>query len=258
MMRRSVSTYSGIGLYPILICFLLLAGCGDSTGPDDPEDDDQTSNSGDQLGPGTGSYFDIEVWLLNESNVPVGINRRVTMTVTSDNESHRGYDNVVTLLSDDRKKLNHLYYEESGDVLFYYPPTSYLSEASTPGNWGRLPFGTKTDIDEVLVDTAYTNSSGLQEEYRVSREVRYGGEKTIMNNGTAHDVQVINERLLLRTWEIDGTDTAVFGNLNVVTYYYDPEMKYFVWIDLWSYMGLTEDAFFKVGSRDVVADYELK
>ena len=244
------------GSFPLLLlALLLLIGCGDSTGPEDTPDDTPAT---EQRGPGLGSTYDYEVYLLDDFGNPTGpVQKRVTLEVTSVSENYRGYDNVVTILFSDRQKINHIYYDQSGDLLVYYRPSPYYSEASTPGNWARLPFGTKGTVNDVFIDTTYTNSSGLTEEFLVTRDIEYGGEETITQSGRTHNVIVASERLLMRTREIDGSDTTTYATLSLLTYYYDPAIRYFVWIDARTYLGETEDALFRVFSRDVLTDYDL-
>ena len=234
--------------YYLFLASFLIVGCSSATDPDTPNED--------VLGPKIGSTYSFNVYQLDGSGRQgTTVVNRGSFSVTSSNESYRGEDGLVTLLHSEKNRILYLKYLSSGDLRIYYPQFSIPFGPAIGSAWVRFPFAGGSTGSETLVDSTYTTSSNTEERFVVERTATYLGteEKTV--KGTTYTTTKIEERLEQKLFADGEPD---FAHISELTYWYSPDLQYFVQIDAYTYLGDPDDPPLWAASRDILVDFELK
>ncbi len=237
----------------MLAILLTVAGCG--TEPTDPGTEGTEQNA-DTLVPGAGSRYRFDVYALDAAGRQGStVLNQGDFQVTAVNESYRGQQGLVTLLDTKQNRLLYVKYMPNGDLLYYYAYFSLLFYPPMGSAWVRFPFGGGEAEGGILVDSSYTSESGESERFLVEREATYLGTEEITVKGKRFATVKVEERLQ-RTLFSEGEPELRL--VNVLTYWYAPELKYFVRIDAYNYLGNPADPALQNASRDVLVEYDVK
>lgn len=223
-------------------------GCGnDSTGPDD------TGNPG-TTGPKVGARYEIDVYQLTSAGQQLpGVVNEGTIRLTSLTEEYRGRTNVATFLREEDNRVTYLYTDEAGDLFFYSNGYGLWFGPVTAPMWVRYPTGTKGEFSETIADSTIVNSSGENERFLVKRSVKYMGEEAKSVEGKSYTARKVWEKITMEL--LDESGETVSAQRIEGTFWFAPEIRYFVQYDAGTWIGDLDNPTLFTGSRDYLVKY---
>lgn len=237
--------------------FLLLAtlpalfawGCGDSsTGPDDGDNPSVT-------GPTVGAAYTFNVYQLSSTGQqsPNIVNSGV-LRVTANNETYRGRTGVATYLREADNRISYFHTDAAGDISYYSPGYALLFGPVTPPMWLGYPTGTKGESAETLTDSTFVNEDGENERFIVKRSVKYLGEEAKSVEGKSYTAHKVWEQVTMEL--LDEAGETVSAQRSEGTFWYSPEIHYFLQYDAGTWLGDLDNPTLFTGSRDILVKYQ--
>lgn len=232
----------------LLLPLLLVWGCSDDSNGTGPDDNPGTT------GPKVGARYEIDVYQLTSAGQQLpGVVNEGTIRLTSLTEEYRGRTNVHTFLREEDNRVTYLHIDDAGDLFFYSNGYGLWLGPVTPPMWVRYPTGTKEEFSETLADSTIVNSGGENERFIVKRSVKYLGEEAKSVEGKSYTAHKVWEKLTMEL--LDESGETVSAQRFEGTFWFAPEIRYFVQYDAGSWIGDLDNPTLFTGSRDYLVKY---
>lgn len=229
----------------LLVSALFAWSCGEkTTGPDDSS----------ATGPKVGNTYEIDVYQLNSLGQQLpGIVNEGTIRVTANNETYRGKTGVVTYVRQKDNRITYMHTNEAGDISFYSSGYGVPFGPVSAPMWVEYPVGTKGESSTTLVDSTFVSALGESERLIVKRDVKYLGEETKSVEGKSYTTHKVWERITMEM--LDETGESTSAQRVEGTFWYSPELHYFMQYDAKSWIGDLDNPSLFTASRDILVKY---